>query len=146
MIWSCETYITYLVFSKFTSRPTSVLASNRACTGLLYYQLRTVFYQSQTTFKSTSRIQAYLMGQFMLPVCRTYIRYSLMYPAQSNDRLWDGRPGFDSRQGKWRVYFSLRHRVQAGSGAHSGSYSVGTGSCFTGSKQTGAWRWPLTSL
>jgi len=41
--------------------------------------------------------------------------------------------------------FSLCHLVQTGSGAHQ-TYRMGTGGFFHGSKATGAWRWPLTSI
>jgi hypothetical protein len=34
--------------------------------------------------------------------------------------------------------FSLRHRVQTGSGAHPASYSIGTGGSFPGGKAAGA--------
>jgi hypothetical protein len=34
--------------------------------------------------------------------------------------------------------FSLRHRVQTGSGAHAASYAMGTGGSFPGSKAAGA--------
>jgi hypothetical protein len=34
--------------------------------------------------------------------------------------------------------FSLRHRVQNGSGAHSASYPIGTGVSFPGGKVAGA--------
>jgi hypothetical protein len=37
--------------------------------------------------------------------------------------------------------FSLRHRVQTGSGAHPASYQMGTGGSFPGD-----WSWPLTSI
>jgi hypothetical protein len=36
------------------------------------------------------------------------------------------------------VYFSLFHRVQTGSGAHSASYPMGTGDSFPGRKAAGA--------
>jgi len=36
------------------------------------------------------------------------------------------------------VNFSLRHRVQIGSGAHPTSYSMDTGSPFSGGKAAGA--------
>jgi hypothetical protein len=36
---------------------------------------------------------------------------------------------------------SLLHHVQTGSGAHIASYPMGTGS-----KEVGAWNWPLTSI
>jgi hypothetical protein len=42
--------------------------------------------------------------------------------------------------------FSLRHRIQTGSGAHPASYPVGTGGSFPGDKAAGAWSWPLTSI
>jgi len=37
------------------------------------------------------------------------------------------------------LIFSLRHRVQTGSGAHPASYSVGTGRLLPRSKVVGAW-------
>jgi hypothetical protein len=37
--------------------------------------------------------------------------------------------------------FSLRHRIQICSGAHSASYTVGIGD-----KSAEAWSWPLTSI
>jgi hypothetical protein len=40
--------------------------------------------------------------------------------------------------------FSLHHRVQNGSGAHPGSYPMGTRGSFPGGKAAGAWSWPLT--
>jgi hypothetical protein len=42
--------------------------------------------------------------------------------------------------------FSLRHRVQTGSGAYPTSYPMGTGGSFHGSKAAGAWSWPLSSI
>jgi len=39
-------------------------------------------------------------------------------------KLWAGRSGFDSWQGQ--EFFSLRHHVQTGCGAHLTSYSIGT--------------------
>jgi hypothetical protein len=50
-------------------------------------------------------------------------------------RLRSERPGFDSRQGQG--YFSLRHRIQTGSGAHPVSYPVGTRNYFRGVKLPG---------
>jgi hypothetical protein len=42
--------------------------------------------------------------------------------------------------------FSLHHRVQNSSGAHSASYPMRTRGSFTGGKAAGAWRWPITSI
>jgi hypothetical protein len=42
--------------------------------------------------------------------------------------------------------FSLHHRVQTCSGAHPASYPMGTRGFFSGSKATGAWSWPLSSI
>jgi len=44
------------------------------------------------------------------------------------------------------VIFSLLHRVQIVSGAHPGSYLMGTGASSLGCKVTEAWSWPLTSI
>jgi hypothetical protein len=41
--------------------------------------------------------------------------------------------------------FSLLPSVQAGSGAHPASYSMGTGASVSEWKAAGAWSWPLTS-
>jgi hypothetical protein len=38
----------------------------------------------------------------------------------------------------WAVNFSLRHRVQNGSGAQPASYPMGTGGSFLGGKAAGA--------
>jgi len=54
------------------------------------------------------------------------------------------RPGFDSLQGREGI-FSLRHRVQTGSGAHPASSPRGTGDSFLGSKVAEAWSWPPLS-
>jgi hypothetical protein len=43
--------------------------------------------------------------------------------------------GFDSRQGQ---DFSLLHIIQTGFGAHPTSYTMGIGSCFSGSKEARA--------
>jgi hypothetical protein len=43
-------------------------------------------------------------------------------------------------------YFSLRHRVQTGSGAQQASYPAGTGGLHPRGKATWAWSWPLTSI
>jgi hypothetical protein len=43
--------------------------------------------------------------------------------ASTVTELWTGQPKFDSRQRQG--YFSLRHRVQTGSGAHPASYEIG---------------------
>jgi hypothetical protein len=51
-------------------------------------------------------------------------------------RLRAGRPGFDSRQGQG--YFSLRHHVQTGSGAHPAFYTMGTGGSLPAGKAAGA--------
>jgi hypothetical protein len=42
--------------------------------------------------------------------------------------------------------FSLHHHVQNGSGAHPGSYPVGTRGSFPGDKATRPWSWSLTSI
>jgi hypothetical protein len=42
--------------------------------------------------------------------------------------------------------FSLHHRVQNGSGAHTASYQMGTRGSFLEGKAAGAWSWPLTSI
>jgi hypothetical protein len=42
--------------------------------------------------------------------------------------------------------FSLRHSIQAGSGAHPASYPMRTTGSFPGRKAAGAWSWPLTSI
>jgi len=43
-------------------------------------------------------------------------------------------------------FFSVRYRIQTGSGAYPLSYPMGTGSTFPRSKATGAWRWPFTYI
>jgi len=50
-------------------------------------------------------------------------------------RLQAGRPGFDIRQGAGN--FSLRHRVQTASGAHTASYPMDTGFSFPAIKWRG---------
>jgi hypothetical protein len=42
--------------------------------------------------------------------------------------------------------FSNHHRVQIGSGAHPASYLMCNRDSFPGSKATGAWSWPFTSI
>jgi len=42
--------------------------------------------------------------------------------------------------------FSLRHRVQTGSGTQAASYPMGTGGSYSGGKKAAAWSWPLTSI
>jgi hypothetical protein len=42
--------------------------------------------------------------------------------------------------------FSLRHKIQAGSGAHPASYPKGTGGSFRGGKAAAAWISSLTSV
>jgi len=42
--------------------------------------------------------------------------------------------------------FSLRHRVQIGSGVHQTSYPMGTIGSYLVSKADGAVRWLLTSI
>jgi hypothetical protein len=42
--------------------------------------------------------------------------------------------------------FSLHHRVQTGPGAHPASYPTGTRGSFPGSRASGVWSWPLTSI
>jgi hypothetical protein len=42
--------------------------------------------------------------------------------------------------------YSLRHRVQPGTGAHPASYKIGAGGSYPGGKAAGAWSWPLTSI
>jgi hypothetical protein len=46
--------------------------------------------------------------------------------------------------GAWN--FFLRHPLQTGSGSHSASYPMGTGSSFPGGKAAGSWSWPFTSI
>jgi len=41
--------------------------------------------------------------------------------------------------------FSLRHRVQTGSGAYPVSYPKGTVGPYPRGEAAGAWIWPLTS-
>jgi hypothetical protein len=55
---------------------------------------------------------------------------------------WGSRVRFPAGAGN----FSLHHRVQNGSGAHSASYTMGTRGSFPGGKVAGAWSWPLTSI
>jgi len=43
-------------------------------------------------------------------------------------------------------FFSLRYRVQTGSGAHTASYGMDTGDSYPGAKVAGAWSLPLTSI
>jgi hypothetical protein len=55
--------------------------------------------------------------------------------------LGAGRQGFDSWQRRdffFFFFFFFHHCVQAGSGAHPDSYSVGTGSSFSENKVAGA--------
>jgi hypothetical protein len=40
----------------------------------------------------------------------------------------------------------ILHSVQTGSGAHTASYTMGTGGSFPGGKATEARSWPLTSI
>jgi hypothetical protein len=42
--------------------------------------------------------------------------------------------------------FSLRNRVQNGSGDHPASYPMSTRGFLPGDKAAGAWSWPLTSI
>jgi hypothetical protein len=42
-------------------------------------------------------------------------------------------------------YYSLHHRVQAGSVTHRASYLMGIRGSLPGGKAAGAWSWPLTS-
>jgi hypothetical protein len=42
--------------------------------------------------------------------------------------------------------YSLQHRVQSCSEAHSASYAMGTRGSFPGGKAAGTWSWPLTSI
>jgi len=42
--------------------------------------------------------------------------------------------------------FSLRHRVQTGSGTHPASYPTGTRGSFLGGKVTRAWNSPIYSI
>jgi hypothetical protein len=51
----------------------------------------------------------------------------------------------DSITGRSRD-FSLRHRIQTGSGIHPTSFPLGRVLSFLGGKVTGAWSWPLTSI
>jgi len=60
-------------------------------------------------------------------------------------RLWAGRPGFNSWQGKG-FFFSLCRRDHTSSGAHSDSYPLGTEGFYTGCKMVGTWNLPLTSI
>jgi hypothetical protein len=53
-------------------------------------------------------------------------------------RLWTGRQGFDSSQVQ-ELFFSLCHRFQTGSKAHSDSYPMGIGDIFLDVKAAGAW-------
>jgi len=59
-------------------------------------------------------------------------------------RLRNGRPGFDSRQEQ--EYFSLRHRVQTGSGGPLSVLSNWYWSPLARGKTAGAWSWPITSI
>jgi hypothetical protein len=52
--------------------------------------------------------------------------------------------GFDSQRGAGN--FSLHHRVQNGSGAHSASYLMGNRGSFLGGKAAWTWSWPPTSI
>jgi hypothetical protein len=52
-------------------------------------------------------------------------------------RIGAGRLGFDSRQDRKTFVFSLCHRVQTGSGAHTASYAMGSECFYLGIKATG---------
>jgi hypothetical protein len=71
-----------------------------------------------------------------------FCNLSLQLLSRCSDGLRAGRPGIELRQGQ---EFSLLHSVQTGSGAHSLSYTMGTGDSFSEGKAAGAWSWPLTS-
>jgi hypothetical protein len=43
-------------------------------------------------------------------------------------------------------HFFLLYSIQTGSGAHPGSYPMGTGSSIPGAKAVGEWSSPLTSI
>jgi hypothetical protein len=47
-----------------------------------------------------------------------------------------GRPRFDSRQGLG--LFSIRHRVQTGTGTHPASYPMGSGGSYPEDEAAGA--------
>jgi hypothetical protein len=64
--------------------------------------------------------------------------------SQYNDQA-KGLDGRGSILGRGREY-SLRHRIQTGSGARPASYPMRTRDYFTGDKTAGAWSWPLTSI
>jgi hypothetical protein len=60
-------------------------------------------------------------------------------------RLRAGRPVLNSRRTSNNGIF-LRHRVQAGAGAHPASYPLGTGDSYPEGKAGGACSWLLTSI
>jgi len=65
------------------------------------------------------------------------------HPHLATNFLWTnllraGRPGSDSRQGQWREFFSLRHRIQIGTlGSTQHPNQLGTGDVFPGVKLPG---------
>jgi len=60
------------------------------------------------------------------------LRKSCSSSVSIQNKLRDGRPGFVSRQEHSDDMFSLRHRVQTGSGAHQASYPMGTLGSYPG--------------
>jgi hypothetical protein len=82
--------------------------------------------------------------------CQLQIRYGTSHPLY----VWAGIAtgyGLDDRMIGVRFpaevgNFSLRHRVQNGSGAHPASYPMDTRGSFPGGKAAGAWSWPRTSI
>jgi hypothetical protein len=60
--------------------------------------------------------------------------FILFYPEPAESSLLGSRVRFPDGDGN----FSLHHRVQNGSGAHSASYPTGTGDSFPGGKAAGA--------
>jgi hypothetical protein len=86
---------------------------------------------------------------FQIKVCTSYWNAYFMLctnffvRAVIAQSVWRLVYGLDDRGSRVRFpagagNFSLHHRVQNGSGAHTASYPVGTRGCFPGGKAAGA--------
>jgi hypothetical protein len=74
---------------------------------------------------------------YVSPTAHIYTALQPLYEPKQLSRYSDkqraGRPGIDSWQGQESL--PILHSVQTGSGAHPGSYPMGTGSLFPGVKR-----------
>jgi hypothetical protein len=144
----CGTYLcvgaNLLYFCWYKSKAISEYRSCRFHTHFHYtFCYLSLWTRSVQQNKSLTRYDIFISIQFVFSVSYFYKSRDSSVGIALGYGLDDR--GFRVRFSAGAGNFSLRHRVQNGSGAHPASYEMGTRGSFPGDKTAGTWNWPLTS-